>query len=187
METLPRDAGCLSLAVGVAVVRALRAYGITGVNLKWPNDLVIDQGKVGGILIELRAEAGGTTLVVVGIGLNLSLPEVVRLRIEAEGNRAAGLSMVAGSLPGRNELVAALVNEGIQVVAELAASGFGGLRREYAASDCLRGQAISVSGHQVPWSGVAAGIDTDGALLVQTASGMRRVVSGDVSVRAAGE
>src|SRR5687768_16986841 len=70
---VPRDAGALSLAMGVCVLRALKAQGVTGAQLKWPNDILIAARKLGGILIELRAEAAGPACAVVGIGLNVEM------------------------------------------------------------------------------------------------------------------
>ncbi len=68
---LPADLSASSLVVGLCVVNALQELGVDGASLKWPNDLVTGNGKLGGILIEMRAEAGGPVHVVIGIGLNV--------------------------------------------------------------------------------------------------------------------
>ena len=83
----------LSLAVGVAVVKALEAEGLAGVELKWPNDLVHRHLKVGGILVELNGDALGPSTVVVGVGLNVRLPAEVRRNIEQP---VSDLTTVAG-------------------------------------------------------------------------------------------
>ena len=75
----PPTFSALSLAVGVAVVKAFRRLGIEGVGLKWPNDLVWQQRKLGGILIEMRGESAGPAQVVIGLGLNVRMPATVRL------------------------------------------------------------------------------------------------------------
>ena len=85
---LPADLSALSLVVGLCVVNALNELGVTGVTLKWPNDLVTAQGKLGGILIEMRAEAGGPVHVVIGIGLNVVLDDAAREAVKATGNVA---------------------------------------------------------------------------------------------------
>ena len=93
---LPADIGALSLAIGVCVLRALESVGQPGAALKWPNDVVVGTGKLGGILIELRAEAGGPAQVVIGVGLNVALGERMLQLVHASGTRAADLSALAG-------------------------------------------------------------------------------------------
>ena len=82
----------LSLAAGVAVLRALGRLGIAGLALKWPNDIVRDDSKLGGILIDLRGEAAGPAYVVVGVGVNVRLPASARERLAAEGVDAVDLA-----------------------------------------------------------------------------------------------
>lgn len=99
---MPRDVGALSLAIGVCVLRALKSAGVADVRLKWPNDVLVGDGKLGGILIELRAESAGPVSVVVGIGLNVALGEELTEKIGATGLRATDLysAMAAGSSAG---------------------------------------------------------------------------------------
>ena len=182
-EVLPPQSGALSLAIGVAALRALRRCGVTGVDLKWPNDLVTPDGKLGGILIELRSESGGPTHVVVGIGLNVVLgPEIVE-DVASTGNRATDLATLTPQPPARSQLVAALLDAGTAAMAEFARTGFDSFIAEYRHADVLAGQPVTVSGPQDSMEGSAAGIDHDGALLVDTPTGRRRIVSGEISVR----
>lgn len=181
-DALPPQAGALSLVVGLTALRALRRFGDAGVRLKWPNDLVTGQGKLGGILIELRSEAGGPLHLVVGIGLNLLLDPALAREVAASGNRATDLANL-GLAPDRNALVAALVEEGMQGIAQFEREGFAPFVAEFAAHDTLSGQAVTVQGSQ-SCEGRAIGVDADGALRVQTARGVERILSGDVSVRA---
>ncbi|HLZ96715.1 MAG TPA: biotin--[acetyl-CoA-carboxylase] ligase, partial [Steroidobacteraceae bacterium] len=92
----------LSLCVGVAIARALERAGASGIGLKWPNDIWFNDRKMGGILIEVRAEAGGPAHVVIGIGLNVRLSPAMRARIEASGVKAAAISDACGAPPSRN-------------------------------------------------------------------------------------
>ena len=85
---MPADLSALSLVVGLEAANALRAVGVEDVRLKWPNDLVTAHGKLGGILIEMRAEAGGPVHVVVGLGLNVVLGEEARAAVALTGNIA---------------------------------------------------------------------------------------------------
>src|SRR5437868_10703285 len=80
-QEAPPTFSALSLAVGVAVVKALHRFGAEGVGLKWPNDLIWRQRKLGGILIEMRGESGGPSQVVIGIGLNMRMPSTVRMML----------------------------------------------------------------------------------------------------------
>ena len=88
VRTLP----ALSLGVGVAVSRALTRAGAAGITLKWPNDIWFEDRKIGGVLIELRAEAGGPAHVVIGVGINVSLPAAARHEIEASGAYVAAVA-----------------------------------------------------------------------------------------------
>ena len=77
----PPTFSALSLAVGVAVVKAFRRLGIQGVGLKWPNDLQWQDRKLGGILIEMRGESAGPAQVIIGIGINMHMPAQVRMQL----------------------------------------------------------------------------------------------------------
>lgn len=181
-DALPPQAGALSLVVGVTVLRALRRFGAAGLKLKWPNDLVTPQGKLGGILIELRSEASGPLHLVVGIGLNLMLDSTTAEQVAANGNRATDLATL-GLAPDRNALIAALLEEGQQGLALFEREGFTPFAAEFAAHDSLEGQHVTVRGSQ-DCEGLALGVDVDGALRLRTARGIERILSGDVSVRA---
>ena len=172
----------LSLAVGVAVVRALEALGATGVALKWPNDILHRDAKLGGILIELHNDAERAQ-VVIGIGLNLALPGS---RAERDGFAlpAAGLSDALDELPERHRLLACLLSELARVFDDFADGGFSALRTHWQARNAWQDRPVCLlrDGHVV-LQGVCRGADTDGALLVQTAIGVERCLSGDLSLR----
>jgi BirA family biotin operon repressor/biotin-[acetyl-CoA-carboxylase] ligase len=178
--------GAVSLAIGIAALRALAALGISGVRLKWPNDLVTPRGKLGGILIEMRSEAAGPVHVVVGLGLNVALGAALRQRIDAVGNAPVDLAeLSAGAVPPpRNALVAALLDQGIAMLETFATTGFAPLLAEYQAADALAGRAVRVEGSTGPATGVACGVDTDGALRVEHAGAIHRIIAGEVSIRA---
>lgn len=184
LDALPPQAGTLSLAIGVAALRALHEAGTTGVLIKWPNDLVTLQGKVGGILVEMRTESAGPVVLVVGIGLNLHLPASLHQVIEAEGNQAASLCMDGEAPLSRSVLAASILTHGVRALETFARSGFSEFQREFDAADSLRGRSVLAQGAQEDVAGVAAGVDAEGALLIDTDQGRRRLFSGDVSVRA---
>lgn len=185
---LPPDLAALGLAVGVCALRALRRH-VAGARpqsalaLKWPNDLILDDGKLGGILIEMRAESAGPAYVVIGIGINLLLGAKLLEQIAAAGTRAADLAS-AGADPGRrNTLIAGIVSEIINGLAAFRHEGLRPFIEEWRASDSLCGRAVSVRTAETLCRGIARGVDASGALLVETAQNIHRVLSGDVSVR----
>jgi BirA family biotin operon repressor/biotin-[acetyl-CoA-carboxylase] ligase len=187
---IPRDLGALGLVVGVCVLKGLRphlAHAIlaqTQLQLKWPNDLLCDGRKLGGILIDLRAEAGGPSYVVIGIGLNVALDEAARSRIGATGTEPCDLLSLGVSPLQRNEVVTSLIECLLRGLAVFEHEGFKPFREEWQGADALRGRAVNVTTVQNTTRGVARGIDVDGALLVETPNGLVRFVSGEVSVRA---
>ena len=175
----------LSLAAGVAVARALAAAGVEDVQLKWPNDLLHAGRKLGGILIELHGDAAGPSAAVIGIGLNLRLPASLR---DAIAQAVTDVASISNAVPQRNRLLAATLIELAQVLEQFAGHGFAPLRQEWTARHAHQGKAVTLSsgdGNKV--AGRAAGVAEDGALLVETARGVERFVSGELSLRATAE
>ena len=182
--SLPAAIGALSLAVGVCVLRALERLGIAGVELKWPNDLVAREAKLGGILAELRAEATGPAFVVIGVGLNVSLGASILDRIQATGTQATDLAALTGAVPDRNTIIAALLAELVAGLLQFERFGFDAFATEWRAADALVGKPVRVNVDGGNVTGHARGIDIDGALCVQTREGLQRFLTGDASVRA---
>lgn len=180
---VPRDLGALGLAAGVCTLRALRRRADSVIQLKWPNDLTIGDRKLGGILVEMRAEAGGSAYAVIGIGINLSLGAVMLERVAAAGTRATDLKEAGADPTPRNSIVADIVGELVQGLAEFESRGLRPFTDEWRAADALRGRAIDIRDGDTSTHGVARGIDIGGALLVETREGLRKLVVGDVSVR----
>ncbi len=187
----------LSLATGVALMRALRELGVEGVGLKWPNDVLGTHGhkgntKLAGILIEARGDMLGPSAVVVGIGLNLSLPQPVLHQI---GQPVTSLAdMIAKAPPGmqvvpeRNHLLAVLLRELHGVLHEFAAHGFAALRTEWESHHALQNQPVCMllpDGSSV--AGIARGVTEDGALKLETAQGVQFFNAGEVSLRSGAE
>jgi BirA family biotin operon repressor/biotin-[acetyl-CoA-carboxylase] ligase len=178
----PAALSALSLAAGVAVLRALGRLGIAGLALKWPNDVVRDDSKLGGILIDLRGEAAGPAYVVVGVGINVRLPASARKRLAEEGVDAVDLAAL-GPIPSRNALAAALVAELSSALGEYGARGLAAFAAEWQDADALAGRTIAVLHGGQTLHGRARGVDSDGALLLEVDGAPRRIVSGEVSVR----
>ena len=174
----------LSLAVGVAVINALEACGASGVTLKWPNDILYDDAKLGGILVEMLSE-DDATLAIVGIGLNLSLPEN-----SWAGNDfalpPAALDEMLLDMPDRHALLAELLIELAHVFDIFAGGGFAALRDQWHARHAWQKRPVSLQRDgKVLKEGICHGADIDGALLLKTDAGIERCLSGDVSLRSA--
>lgn len=182
VDGMSANFGALTLAIGLAARDAVTDCGARGILLKWPNDLVCGDGKLGGILTELRAEAGGPAWVVCGIGLNCWIDPDALQTLRASGAMPADL-LAAGLSVGRNRLAARIVVRTAQAVDRFMQQGFAPFADEWRDLDALRGQEVCVSSAAGELLGTAAGIDASGALLIETPAGLHTVVAGDVSVR----
>ncbi len=181
---VPRDLGALGLVIGVCALRALRESGLEDVRLKWPNDVMMEGRKLGGILIELRAESAGPASVVIGIGLNVALGARVLEAIGETGVSAIDLVTAGLTQPSRNALAAALITQMVRGLLVFEKEGLQPFAEEWRAADALRGRQVDVHTLEGVSRGMARGIDLHGALVVETPQGIRRFVSGDVTVRA---
>lgn len=179
VRTLP----ALSLGVGVAVSRGLTRAGAAGIRLKWPNDIWFEDRKLGGVLIELRAEAGGPAHVVIGVGINVSLSAQVRREIETGGAAAAAVADACTEPVSRNQVVGAILDELLSMLLQYERFGFAAFRDAWAALDGLNGRAAQVIVGDRAISGIARGVDAEGALLLETGDRMQRFVSGEASLR----
>lgn len=179
---VPRDLGALGLVIGVCVLRVLREMGVAGAGLKWPNDLLVSGKKLGGVLIELRAESAGPACVVIGIGLNVALGTLLR-KIAATGTAATDLASTGIPSPSRNAVAAALISACVRGLMQFEREGLRPFIEEWRAADALRGRPVNVSAADGTARGLARGIDVHGALVVETPQGVKRFVSGDVTVR----
>jgi BirA family biotin operon repressor/biotin-[acetyl-CoA-carboxylase] ligase len=180
---MPVDLSALSLVVGLCAVNALAGLGVPGVSLKWPNDLVTREGKLGGILIEMRTESGGPVHVVAGIGLNVSLDDAARAAVKATGTNADDIRAHRTPVPDRNHIVAALLARLVPALEGFPRHGLTPHLDNWHDCDALREHEVRVEVAGEITRGVARGIDAHGALLVETPAGMRRFISGEVTVR----
>lgn len=175
----------LSLAVGVAIARALETFGIENIRLKWPNDILYEQSKLAGVLIEL-ATGNQQMSAVIGIGLNLRLPADLpdELRQTATALCNTLRTDRAHAPISANQLLACLLQQLHTVLQQLTQHGFAALRDDWLQRHAFAGQNVQLlSDFAEPQIGKCAGVDHDGALLLETEQGLRRIISGEVSLR----
>ncbi len=180
-DDAPQGLNGLSLAAGVAVARALGAAGIDGVGLKWPNDIIWEQRKLAGILIEMSGEATGPTHVVAGVGLNVAMPRSAGEHIDQPW---ADVQTASGGAQDRNQLSAGLIQELAVAFSEFATAGLGpALLHEWERLDVIRGRTVALRTGQGEVVGTAVGLDEFGSLLVMVNGKTQRYHSGEVSLR----
>ena len=177
----PAQVGGLSLAVGVALLRALTALGISGLALKWPNDILVGRAKLGGILLDVAGEAHGGCAVVVGIGLNRYLPAAAAAGIDQAWT---DLMRISGASPPRNALVARVLIELFRVLSAYAETGLSPYLAEWRAAHAFAGQAATLQLGEQCVAGTIVDISDEGFLLLRDQTGeLRRFASGDVRLR----
>lgn len=178
----PENLPALTLAIGLGVIDKLGELGIDGVQLKWPNDLIAMDGKLGGILTEAQARACGAVTVVTGIGLNVDLPEQLDFGLETDWARCiVDLRTHVGEVPSMEALAACLIKGLRQTFVTYETRGFGAFADRWADYDWLHGRELTIDTPQRQVSGIGAGVAADGALLVASDSaGLQRITSGSV-------
>lgn len=183
--------GGLSLVAGVAVAEALQGLGFDEVRLKWPNDVVVagPEGlrKLGGLLIEGSGEHAGPARAVIGLGLNVRMPEAAARGIDQPWCDLAALSRQSSRrLPDRNTLAATVLGQLLPALDVFDAEGLAPFLPRYAALDALAGQSVSLHTATAVEHGTALGVADDGALRLRLDDGReQRVHAGEVSVRRA--
>lgn len=177
-EFAPSRLAGLSLAVGVEVAKVLESFIPKAVQLKWPNDIYVNDRKLGGILIEMQGEASGPCHVVIGLGVNLSLsPE----ELAGIGQPAAGMSEFASV--SRNEVAGSLLVALRRAVERFTTQGFTGFAAEWATRDYLCGKEVVTISSDSPCVGVMVGVTPGGELRLQSGGREFIVNSGEVTVR----
>lgn len=171
----------LSLAVGVALARAMRSMGAAGVGLKWPNDVLVGEDKLAGILIELTGDMLGPAAAVIGIGINVRAGEALSERV---GLPVADLETASGRRLDRNAVLVEVARELAAVLHTFDWQGFAAFRSEWESLHVWQDRSVAI--HEADGRvlfGRAAGVDDHGALLLETGAGLQPILSGDVSLR----
>lgn len=172
----------LSLAVGVAIIKAMESVGAGDLQLKWPNDVLHQGRKLAGILIEMTGEIGGACQVVVGVGVNLQLPETIKQQITQP---VTDLYSICGHTVDRQKITAAIISELISLLSDYDKTGFSKWQNDWLSYDAFKNQPVSIVGMQEPVHGIAKGVDEHGNLLLEVEGEMMKIYGGEVSLRQA--
>jgi BirA family biotin operon repressor/biotin-[acetyl-CoA-carboxylase] ligase len=175
--------GGLSLAVGEAVARALSECGVPRVQVKWPNDVVVDLRKLAGILVETSGEIQGPSVAVIGVGVNHRLSERVLDRIDQP---VTDVWQCTDSPPSRSDLLARMLATLASSLDAFDRSGFSASRDAWRALHAYQGRRVRVTpGHDAPFDAEVVDVAPDGALVVSTADGRTiPLASAEITLRA---
>jgi BirA family biotin operon repressor/biotin-[acetyl-CoA-carboxylase] ligase len=179
-DIVPKTLGLLSLYIGVAVARTLRSIGLSQVGLKWPNDIVVNNEKIGGILLEVRGEASGPVDAVIGIGLNYDIADDVKSIIPQP---VTDICHHTNKRLSRNIIVAKLLSEVFEILESLSADEGLELLDEWRAFDCYTEQQVTLLLPNEEIEGVLKGVDDQGALLMSVAGKLQSYTAGEISLR----
>lgn len=171
----------LSLAIGVALMRALNELEIKTAKLKWPNDVLVDGKKLAGILIDLQGDLDGPSAAVIGVGINIDLPKQV---LEGIDQPATDLQHASHLELNQSVLLGTVLKHLAEVLRNFEQHGFMGVRDEWLSHHAYHNQSVRMlmpDGRNV--EGVVTGIAEDGILLVETALGLQRFSAGEISLR----
>lgn len=171
--------GGLSLAVGVAIVNALGSCGVQDVRLKWPNDIYAQGKKLAGVLIEVEGQMGAECQAVIGIGLNVTLPN----NVDEISQPWTDLNALCQQPIDRNKLAGALISELHKSLAVFESSGLDSFIEQWRSLDIYANQAVKLIIGNKDISGISRGIDANGAILLETEQGVRAYHGGEISVR----
>lgn len=175
----------LSLAIGVGLIRALHSLGLPQARLKWPNDVLIWQGdfpaKLAGILIELQGDMDGPSAAVIGVGMNMHLPDSVKQQIDQP---VCDLYQWLGADMDANVVLGSLLKHLSEVLRVFEQQGFLALREEWLQYHAFHQQSVRLlmpDGREQ--LAQVTGVGEDGILLVNTAQGKQRLAAGEISMR----
>lgn len=177
----PVPAG-LSLVAGLAVARTLEKLGLVGVQLKWPNDVLVLGSKLCGILTELQPSQGRPPIAVIGIGINMTLPAGTDIGGQ---NTVTSIDAHLAHPPDRNRLLALLLSELHGLLHTYGNAGFAALRGAWQQRNAFADLPVNILGETQALHGICVGVDDDGALLLRGDDGVTRILSGEVSLRPA--
>jgi BirA family biotin operon repressor/biotin-[acetyl-CoA-carboxylase] ligase len=186
LDPMSMPPACLGIATGIGAVRAIRRTGLAAAGLKWPNDILFHDRKLGGILVETRVTPSGFGIAVVGIGINVAWPPFLSTfgdPLGDPGQPHTDIRTALGREVSRNALAAGVISEVSQALHAIEDHGFETLRAEWAAYDLVVGRPVRVLSSEGVVTGEARRLDPSGALIVAVGRTLWRFHSGEVSLR----
>lgn len=172
----------LSLAVGLAVVKALTDVGISGACLKWPNDILVNDKKICGVLIEMTGDASGSCSVVIGVGVNVRMPEQATEQIDQPWTDI--VSSLNTTEVDRNEITARILDHVLAITKDFSLHGFEPLHEEWNSYDGYAGESIKLLMGDSEIFGIGRGVGPDGGIRIELEDGSLEVYKGgEISLR----
>ena len=166
--------------MGIAAARSLDSIGIEKVGLKWPNDIIVGERKIGGILLDIKGESTGPLDIVIGIGVNYELPKHQPLNIDQP---ITDICNTTGERLSRNMISAILLSNVIEILSDLEVGKNLDLINEWRDYDCYTGREAALILPNLKIIGLLKGIDDQGSLLMQVDGKLSSYRSGEVSIR----
>lgn len=183
----PKALGGFSLAIGVQVAQAIEQVlpSIGRLSLKWPNDILYQGKKLGGILVEMKTRANGGVVVIVGVGINVNM---MHDNTKAEIDKPwTSLKEMTGQDCDRHELVVCLSNALLNGFEQFKQQGFQAFIDQWHQRDCLKDTSIQVISNGKCDQGMAQGVDRNGHLLMMASDGSSQIfMAGEASLHAIG-
>jgi len=176
--------GGLSLAVGIGLTKFLNQHCEEKVSLKWPNDVLVKNQKLAGILVEASGDSNDQSFLNIGIGINWDM----RLNDGREIDQPwVNLKSLLATDINRNQILALILLQLDETLTAYIEQGFESFRHDWASYSAFYGQPVIIHTHNGQISGKEVGIDKSGALKLDTVDGEKVFFSGEVSLRAAGK
>jgi BirA family biotin operon repressor/biotin-[acetyl-CoA-carboxylase] ligase len=180
-QTVPSELPSLTLALGIGVADVLTDAGVPDVRLKWPNDLLVGNSKLGGILTETLSRGQDDVTAIVGIGINVSAnTELAEAELSPWAESVTCLAAVMSDRPTREHLCQVIIDSLMSGCIAFESGGFESFADRFAEYDWLSGKSVLIDTPDGDVSGRANGIAADGALLIDTESGPRNIYTGSV-------
>ncbi len=174
------ELACLPLLVALSACDALERVGLKGHAIKWPNDILLNGYKIGGCLVEVQGDVNGPCLAVMGIGINVRMPE------SAPGASSIDQPWtdVSSHVPeiSRNQLAGLLLDSLLNRLEVLASNGFSSFHADWKLRDALAGSEVDLRLPGSTLKGIALGISARGGLMLQTERGVGEYLAGEVSI-----
>ncbi len=176
------EAGILSPMLAISMLTALGQLDVSGLSLKWPNDIYCHNKKLAGLLIESSGEINGGCKMIIGMGVNVLMSQFENVNIDQQWTDM--YSYTQDWQHSRNDVVAKLVDSTVSTLIQFENNTFEGLVEIWSQWDLMKDKHVELHSGQFVQAGVARGIDSDGCLLLETSKGVEKISVGDISLRA---